>query len=160
MAFGLSTLSTCELLIRSRCRHNLRHPERLRWFTWDEILRRRGPQQEVIMESSPTVMNSLGDLSAVPKCRIPGNNDLGILSTSAVQRRNVRWSDYALVVLILTVSGFLVFRSAELVSRIKLPLGWLETSAQVAQILGYLLPLTVLPKLYRILRNSWASMRR
>ena len=136
-----------------------RHPERLRWFTWDEILRRSGPQQEVIMESSSTIMNGLGDLSAVPRCRIPSNHDFATPSLSTGPRRSIRWSDYALVVLILIVSGFLVFRSAELVSRIKFPQGWLETSAQIAQILGYLLPLTALPKMYRILGSWWASLR-
>jgi len=126
---------------------------RLRWFTWGEILRRTGQQDEVIMESTVPVMRSLGDLASIPVCvplvdGVLASEDLPVGADDGVQ-----WQEVVLIGSIWLVACLLIFVPLTALPWPSQPSALLTNLANLAKILGYVLPVTSLPKIYRITKR-------
>jgi hypothetical protein len=132
---------------------DLRDPKRFQWFTWDEILRREGQQGEVIMESTLPVMGNLGDLDSIPITEGLAESLPGDITSAIKQDDRVHWREIALIGLIWLVSCLLIITPVIIISRLSAPSNLLATLANIAQILGYVLPIASIPKIINVARK-------
>jgi hypothetical protein len=128
-------------------------PSKFRWFTWEEILRRRGLQGEVIMESTSQVMRGLGDLDSLPMSVTSAESVLGYEGSVTKPDGWSFWRELLPVGLVVLVSGLLIFVSFNIMSWRGISGDLLQILGSIAQILGYVLPVASIPRIIRIVRR-------
>lgn len=128
-------------------------PSKFRWFTWQEILRRRGPKGEIIMESTSHLMRGLGDLDSLPITVECAEIVLGKTPSSIKRSGWGLWRETVAAGAPLLLSVVLIFVSERILSRLGVSGDRLQNWANISQIIGYVVPILSVPGVLSIVNR-------
>ena len=133
---------------------NTQDTKKFKWFTWDQILQRKGENGEVIMESTLAIMSNLGNLESIPQCVFPENYWL-VEPRESKQYTKLRLTvrDFIITGLIWLIAYVFIFQPFDLINKLSSPIPFISNLAGIIQIVGYFLPITTLPKTYQIIKG-------